>query len=108
MEEAKNNEDSNELNHQHRPGNRDRHILELKRRQIFERWRVEYIPPLQTEGVQFEATFSKPMMIELTFTEGPSTQPSYTEPSCSRPAFTEPTHIEIPHPQAPLAPDHAL
>ena len=66
------------------------------------------IPPLQTEGVQFEATFSKLMMIEPTFTEGPSTQPSYTEPSCSRPAFTKPTHIEIPHPQAPLAPDHAL
>ena len=55
------------------------------------------IPPLQIEGVQFQATFSKPMMIELTFTKGPSTQPS----------FTEPTHTEIPPPQALLAADHA-
>ena len=29
-----------------------------------------------TGGVKFKPTFSKSMMIELTFTEGPSTQPS--------------------------------
>ena len=65
------------------------------------------IPPLQIQRVQFEATFSKSMMIEPTFTKGPSTQPSYTEPSYSGPAFTQPTHTEIPPPQAPLAPDRA-
>ena len=71
------------------------------------------IPPLQTEtpsltgGVQFETTFSEPMITEPTFIEGPSTQLSYTKPSYSRPAFTEPTHTEIPPPQAPLVPNHA-
>ena len=48
------------------------------------------IPPLQSEGVQFEATFSKLIMSEPTYTERPSTQPSFTEP-----------------PQAPLTPNHA-
>ena len=70
------------------------------------------IPSLQTEipsqtSVQFEFTFSEPMMIEPTFTEGPSTQSSYIGPSFSGPTFIEPTYIEIPQPQAPLAPDHA-
>ena len=65
------------------------------------------IPPLQIEGVQFEVTFSKSMMIEPTFTKGPSTQSSYIEPSYSGPAFTQPTHTEIPPPQAPLVPDRA-
>ena len=55
------------------------------------------IPPLQSEGVQFEATFSEPMMSELTYTAGPSSQLS----------FTEPRHTEIPPHQAPHAPDHA-
>ena len=64
------------------------------------------IPPLQTKGVQFEATFSESMLFELTFIEGSSSQPSYTEPS-SRPAFTKPTHTDIPPPQAPLTPNHA-
>ena len=48
------------------------------------------IPPLQSEGVQFEATFSKLIMFEPTYTERPSTQPSFIEP-----------------PQEPLTPDHA-
>nr|CAN66968.1 hypothetical protein VITISV_040712 [Vitis vinifera] len=61
----------------------------------------------QTKGVQFETTFFEPMMIELTFIEGPSTQLSYTELSFSGPAFTKPTHTNIPPPQAPPAPDHA-
>ncbi|RVX08354.1 hypothetical protein CK203_017814 [Vitis vinifera] len=47
--------------------------------------------------VQFEATFSEPMMSELTCTAGPSSQPS----------FTEPPPTEIPSHQAPHAPDHA-
>ena len=55
------------------------------------------IPPLQSESVQFEATFSEPMLSEPTFIVGPSTQSS----------FTEPHHTEIPSPQAPLALDHA-
>ena len=61
------------------------------------------IPPLyieihsQTEGAQFQSTFSKQMMIELAFTKGPSTQP----------AFIEPTYTKIPQPQAPSTPDHA-
>ena len=59
------------------------------------------IPLLQTEDVQFEATFS-----ELTLTKGPSTQSSYTKPS-SEPAFTEPTYTKIPPPQAPLTHNHA-
>ncbi|RVW58571.1 hypothetical protein CK203_114728 [Vitis vinifera] len=36
----------------------------------------------------------------------PSTQSSFTEPS-SRPAFIKPPHTKIPHPQAPLASNHA-
>ncbi|RVX06302.1 hypothetical protein CK203_027514 [Vitis vinifera] len=36
-----------------------------------------------------------------------STQPSYIEPFFG-PKFTKPTHTDIPPPQAPLAPDHAL
>ena len=55
------------------------------------------IPALQSEGVRFEAAFSKLMMFEPTYTVGPSTHPS----------FIEPPHIEIPPPQAPLGPDHA-
>ena len=51
---------------------------------------MNHIPPLQSEGVQFEATFSKLIMSEPTYTERPSTQPSFTEP-----------------PQAPLTPNHA-
>ena len=54
-------------------------------------------PPLQTEGVQFEASFLEPMISELAYTAGPF----FTKPS-----FTEPSHIEIPS-QAPHAPDHA-
>ena len=48
--------------------------------------------PSQTEGVQFETTFSKP---------------SYNESSFSRPTFIDPTHTKIPHPQAPSSLDHA-
>ena len=55
------------------------------------------IPPLQSEGVQLEATFSELMLSELTYTTGPSTQPSFTKPS----------HTEIPPHQASHAPDHA-
>ena len=55
------------------------------------------IPPLQSEGVQFEATFSEPIMSEPTYTGGPSTQLS----------FTKPPHTEIPPPHALLTPDHA-
>ena len=55
------------------------------------------IPPLQSEGVQFEATFFESMMSDSTYTAGSSSQPS----------FTEPPHIEIPPHQAPHAPDHA-
>ena len=53
-------------------------------------------PPPQSEGTYFEATFSKPMMIEPTYTAGLSSQPS----------FTELPHTEIPS-QAPHATDHA-
>ena len=59
------------------------------------------IPPFQSKGVQFEATFSQP-----TYTVGPSTQLSFTKPSFE-PTFIEPPHTEIPPPQAPLTPDHA-
>ena len=55
------------------------------------------IPPLQSKGVRFEATFSKSMMFEPTYTVGPSTHPS----------FIEPPHIEIPHHQSPHAFNHA-
>ena len=65
------------------------------------------IPPLHTKGVLFQTTFSQPMMIKATFTEGPSTHPSYTKPSCSEPTFTEHTHTEIPLPQESLPPNHA-
>ncbi|KAL6332544.1 hypothetical protein AAG906_008964 [Vitis piasezkii] len=61
------------------PEDRDIHILELRRRHRFERWRT----PSQTGGVQFEKIFS---------------EPSYIEPSFFGPAFIEPTHTEIPHP----------
>ena len=64
------------------------------------------IPPLQLEGVQFEATFSEPMLSELNFLAGPSTQLSFIEPSSGL-AFIEPPYIEIPPHHAPLAPDHA-
>ena len=52
---------------------------------------------LQSEGVQFEATFFEPMMFEPTYTTGPSSQPS----------FTELPHTEIPSHQTPHALDHA-
>ena len=55
------------------------------------------ISPLQSEGVQFEATFSMSMMSESTYTAGPSTQPT----------FIKPLHTKIPPPQTPLASDHA-
>ena len=55
------------------------------------------IPPLQSESVQFEATFPELMMSESAYTMGPSSQPSFTEPS----------HIETSPHQAPHAPDHA-
>ena len=55
------------------------------------------IPPLQSEGVQFEDTFSEPMMFEPTYTARPSSQPS----------FIEPPYIETPPHQASHAPDHA-
>ena len=55
------------------------------------------IPPLQSEGVQFEATFSKSTMSKLTYTTGPSSQPS----------FIESPHIKIPPHQASHAPDYA-
>ncbi|RVW35602.1 hypothetical protein CK203_108075 [Vitis vinifera] len=51
------------------------------------------ILPLQSEVVQFKATFSKPMMFEPTYTTEPSTQPSFIDCS-SRPGFTEPLHTE--------------
>ena len=36
-------------------------------------------PPPQSEGIHFEATFSKPMMIESSYTSGQSSHPSFTE-----------------------------
>ncbi|RVW71309.1 hypothetical protein CK203_060089 [Vitis vinifera] len=50
----------------------------------------------KSEGIQFEATFSEPMMIESTYTTGPSSEPS----------FTELPHTKIPS-QAPHTPDYA-
>ena len=38
------------------------------------------IPPLQSEGVQFEATFPEPMISEPTYTVRPSSQSSFTKP----------------------------
>ena len=55
------------------------------------------IPPLQSEGIQFETTFPEPMISEPTYTAGPSSQSS----------FTKPLHIETPPHQAPHVPDHA-
>ena len=52
-------------------------------------------PPVQTESVQFEASFPEPMISEPAYTAG-----------LSEPFFTEPSHAEIPF-QAPHAPDHA-
>ena len=63
--------------------------------------------PSQTGSVQFESTFSKSIMTQPTFIDGPSTKPLYTEPSFSKPAFIEPTYIEIPQPQPPYTLDHA-
>ena len=60
-------------------------------------------PPLPTEGVQFEASFPKPMLSEPAYTAGPS-EPAYTA-GPSEPFFTEPSHTEIPS-QAPHAPNH--
>ena len=55
------------------------------------------IPPLQSEGVQFEATFQEPMMSKPTYTAGLSSQPSFTKSS----------HTKTPPYQAPHAHDHA-
>ena len=63
--------------------------------------------PSQTGSVQFESTFSKSIMTQPTFIDGPSTKPLYTESSFSRPAFIEPTYIEIPQPQAPYTLNYA-
>ncbi|RVX16989.1 hypothetical protein CK203_003441 [Vitis vinifera] len=54
------------------------------------------VPESESEGVQFEATFSESMMSEPTYTVGPSSQPS----------FIEPPHTETSPHQAPHAPDH--
>ncbi|RVW28606.1 Retrovirus-related Pol polyprotein from transposon RE1 [Vitis vinifera] len=58
--------------------------------------KLEIPPPPQSEGIHVEATFSKPMMTEPSYTARPSFQPS----------FTELPHTEIPF-QAPHATDHA-
>ena len=55
------------------------------------------IPPLQSEGVQFEVTFPKPMMYDPTYTTRPSSQPS----------FIEPPPIETSPHQTPPTADHA-
>nr|CAN68671.1 hypothetical protein VITISV_032167 [Vitis vinifera] len=57
---------------------------------------LDISPPPQSESIHVEATFSKPMMNE----------PSYTTEPASQPSFIELPHIEIPS-QAPHAPDHA-
>ena len=54
------------------------------------------IPPFQSKGVQFKATFPEPMMFESTYTARPSSQLS----------FTEPPHIETPPHQASHVLDH--
>ena len=54
------------------------------------------IPPLQSEGVQFEATFLKSMMSEPTYTAGPFSQSS----------FTKSPHTKASPHQAPHTPDH--
>ena len=54
------------------------------------------IPPLQFEGVQFEATFLESMMSEPTYTAGPFSQSS----------FTESPHTKASPHQAPHTPDH--
>ena len=52
------------------------------------------IPPSpQSEGIHVEATFSKPMMTEPSYTAGPSSQPSFTE---------------FPHTKLPSQAPHAL
>ena len=48
-------------------------------------------PPPKSEGIQFEATFSKPMLFEPMMSE-----PTYTAGPSSQPSFTEPPHTEIP------------
>ena len=118
---------------EHSQGDNNRHTLELRRKQRLGRWRVEYDPqggldpqsghqqrgpkldipslqtkiPSQTGSVQFESTFSKSIMTQPSYIDGPSTKLLYTEPSFSRLAFTEPTYIEIPQPQAPYTLNHA-
>ena len=57
--------------------------------------------PPKSEGIQFEATFSKPMLFKPMMSE-----PTYTAGPSSQPSFTERPHIEIPS-QAPHALDHA-
>ena len=60
------------------------------------RHKLDIPPPSQSEGIHVEATFSKPMM----------TEPSYTAKPSSQPSFIELPHTELPS-QAPHAPDHA-
>ena len=49
-------------------------------RDFEQRWPELDIPhPPQSEGIHVEATFSKPMMTESSFTIGPSSQSSFTE-----------------------------
>ena len=57
---------------------------------------------LQSEDIQFEATFSESMMFEMTMFK-----PTYTTGPSSQPSFTKPPHIEISPHQAPHVPDHA-
>ena len=51
------------------------------------------IPPLQSEGVQFKATFSESMMSELTYTAGPSSQPSFTNRNSLLYQNTQPFYV---------------
>ena len=63
----------------------------------FEQREPEFdISPLQSEGVQLEATFLESMMSKLPYIVGPSSQPS----------FTKPPHTETSPHQAPHAPNH--
>ena len=63
--------------------------------------KLDIPPPPQSEGIQFEATFSEPMMSEPMMFE-----PTYTAGPSSQPSFTELSHTEIPS-QTAHAPDHA-
>ena len=51
------------------------------------------IPPSpQSEGIHVEATFSKPMMTEPSYTAGPSSQPSFTELPSQAPHAVDHVH----------------